>query len=403
MFRTIQKTAPNALPFLLGILFSTFFVGCNIFNPSGDVSIKSSDTELLISEGQLNFRDGDYEKAARRFSAALKNDSTKSEAWYGLAKANLYKNGGDPFTLALTEIRKGSSIPLMDLDSAETNIQYKAIKSALSPLNELARRDTLTQKNPRLRLSDRIVIYSNFSASYAILDYAASILRFRIKTGFGISISKRKNSIKIDAGALYQKALSDSSLQKNFNTEMDSLESNISDLVNEIYPTLSDIVDSAQMIDSAANLLDASLLFYRLGDAIDNDGDGCVDEEILDGIDNDRDGLIDEDLRLVPLVVDSVPSKTVIGIGKDSLDHDRNGIREDAGERTLLSTGTLLFAENFAKLSSTDVYSISIRREIAADTDSTNIRYPLEVRKSLVGRCWNNYTEDDFRAWFRNR
>ncbi len=32
------------------------------------------------------------------------------------------------------------------------------------------------------------------------------------------------------------------------------------------------------------------------GDGIDNDGDGSVDEEVLDGIDNDGDGLVDEDI-----------------------------------------------------------------------------------------------------------
>ena len=41
--------------------------------------------------------------------------------------------------------------------------------------------------------------------------------------------------------------------------------------------------------------------FYLIGDRMDNDGDGCVDEEILDGEDNDNDGLVDEDLRIVSL------------------------------------------------------------------------------------------------------
>ena len=35
------------------------------------------------------------------------------------------------------------------------------------------------------------------------------------------------------------------------------------------------------------------------GDAIDNDCDGNIDEEIRDGKDNDGDGEIDEDLALV--------------------------------------------------------------------------------------------------------
>jgi len=34
---------------------------------------------------------------------------------------------------------------------------------------------------------------------------------------------------------------------------------------------------------------------YKINDPADNDGDGLVNEEIIDGIDNDGDGRIDED------------------------------------------------------------------------------------------------------------
>jgi hypothetical protein len=38
--------------------------------------------------------------------------------------------------------------------------------------------------------------------------------------------------------------------------------------------------------------------FYAVSDGKDNDGDGCVDEEVADGYDNDGDGLVDEDVRV---------------------------------------------------------------------------------------------------------
>ncbi len=38
--------------------------------------------------------------------------------------------------------------------------------------------------------------------------------------------------------------------------------------------------------------------WYRFSDNVDNDGDGCVDEEVYDGKDNDGDGIVDEDLRV---------------------------------------------------------------------------------------------------------
>lgn len=378
-------------------------VGCNLFDPSENVSVKSSDTDMLVIEGQTRFRDEDYEKAAEYFSSAIRNDSTKSEAWFGLSKANLYRNGGDPFEL-LGLIDSDASIPLMDLDSAEVERHYKSIYSALVPLRELVRRDTLTRNSPAQRLSDGNVSYSNFSASYAILEFAYTILRFRKGSNSDVELSLRDDgSVEIDASELYDKALTDPLLASRFNADMDTLGDDLKRLVQDILPELSDILDDSTFFDSTASTVEYSILFYRLGDGIDNDGDGCIDEEILDGIDNDGDGLIDEDLRLVPLIKDSDARVTFIGIGNDSLDHDQNGEKEEAAERTLLKSGRILFAKDFEKISASDSASLEIRKAIALDTDSTDIRYPLEARKALVGRCWNNYSKEDFKAWFRNR
>ena len=128
-----------------------------------------------------------------------------------------------------------------------------------------------------------------------------------------------------------------------------------------------------------------------------------VDEEILDGIDNDGDGLIDEDLRLVPL--ERAPDSTVswIGIGRDSLDHDLNGVKEDSLELHLNEKNKLLFAVDFEPKKSNDSTYQANLRAIMEDTDSTKIKYPLKERQRLIGRCWNNYTEKEFKAWFRNR
>lgn len=388
---------------LICLFFSVILAGCNLFDPSENVTVKSSDTDMLVIEGQARFRDEDYEKAAEYFSTALRNDSTLSEAWFGLSKANLYRNGGDPFELLLL-FESDESIPLMRLDSSEINRHYASILGALVPLRELIRRDTLTRNDPARRLSDRKVSYSNFSASYAILEFAYTILKFRKSTNTNVTLSLRDDgSLEIDANELYAKALDDPLVASRFNTDMDTLENDLQRLVNDIFPELSGILDDSTFIDSTANTVEYSLLFYRLGDGIDNDGDGCVDEEILDGIDNDGDGLIDEDLRLVPLSRNSDSLVSFIGIGMDSLDHDLNGKKEDAAERTLLTNGRLLFAKDFEKVSASDSASLEIRKAIALDTDSTNIRYPLETRKALVGRCWNNYSKEDFKAWFRNR
>ena len=69
-------------------------------------------------------------------------------------------------------------------------------------------------------------------------------------------------------------------------------------------------------MDSVIASLGDAVTFYQFGDGKDNDGDGCVDEELLDGKDNDGDGFTDEDARIAPL---------------DALDNDRNG-RQDASD-----------------------------------------------------------------------
>lgn len=395
-----------------------FAAGCNIFDPADEATVKTGNSAALISEGERLHRDGEYARAAALFERAIDKDSTLSEAYFGLSKANLYANRGNPYAL-LRHFNSDATIPLMDLDLGEVEQYAKALRESLIPLRELVRRDTLTANDPTRKLSDRRVTYQNFSASYAILEFAYTILEFRRSAGTSIGISIRSDgSVEVDLAELYEKALSDSAEAANLNAAIDTLQKNLQQSLENVLPSVSktlenslfdadDSTDISEIIgenlEENASTVENSILFYKLGDGTDNDGDGCVDEEILDGKDNDGDGFIDEDLRLVPLVRDADSAVIFIGVGTDSLDHDRNGQLEDMPERTLSENGTLLFAAEFPKISWAETSENSIQRQIAGDTDSTNIRYPLEERKRLVGRCWNNYTEDDFKAWFRNR
>lgn len=59
----------------------------------------------------------------------------------------------------------------------------------------------------------------------------------------------------------------------------------------------------------------------NIGDGVDNDGDGLVDEEMLDGIDNDGDGRIDEDCIASPLP-GWLKVVIVISWGGDGLNND---------------------------------------------------------------------------------
>jgi hypothetical protein len=67
-------------------------------------------------------------------------------------------------------------------------------------------------------------------------------------------------------------------------------------------------------------ILGNSVTFYQMADKIDNDGDGCIDEELRDGIDNDGDGIIDEDTKFDPFNA------------RDSFDNDQNGQIDEGDE-----------------------------------------------------------------------
>jgi hypothetical protein len=69
-------------------------------------------------------------------------------------------------------------------------------------------------------------------------------------------------------------------------------------------------------IDSVILSLDETIMFYQFGDGLDNDGDGCIDEEILDDLDNDLDGFVDEDARVIP------------ADKPDNVDNDHNGRKD---------------------------------------------------------------------------
>lgn len=51
-------------------------------------------------------------------------------------------------------------------------------------------------------------------------------------------------------------------------------------------------------INETVKGLGDKIVFYKFADSLDNDGDGCIDEEVPDGKDNDGDGYVDEDSRL---------------------------------------------------------------------------------------------------------
>jgi hypothetical protein len=149
-----------------------------------------------------------------------------------------------------------------------------------------------------------------------------------------------------------------------------------------------------QSIDSVIASLGDAVTFMQYGDGIDNDGDGCMDEEIPDGKDNDGDGLIDEDGRLKP--VDTVDN--------DHNGHGKNAFTDpDAGENLnaefklgfTVDAGFLkgpLYADKAAHVA-VQKDSLQIRYDKAGSYAALAQEYKdkLDAAKKNIGGCWNNY------------
>lgn len=146
---------------------------------------------------------------------------------------------------------------------------------------------------------------------------------------------------------------------------------------------------TADLDSLLTNLGDASG-FYKFGDFRDNDGDGCVDEEILDGKDNDADGFSDEDARIIPI---------------DTVDNDHNGKQGSADPDEvpglLDATGALpwvkaagyvkgpKYADKAAKVAAQkDSLSVKVNRGSALSAGELIL---LGNFKTDIGGCWNNY------------
>jgi hypothetical protein len=151
--------------------------------------------------------------------------------------------------------------------------------------------------------------------------------------------------------------------------------------------------DVTQKADSMISSLGDAVTFYQFGDSRDNDGDGCVDEEVPDGKDNDGDGFTDEDARWTPI---------------DEVDNDHNGkgknvfLDKDSGEdldanfllvftKSSFTTG-LRFKDKATRIT-TQSDSLQVRYDAAGSLSKLDLEYQekLANAKKDIGGCWNNY------------
>ena len=412
------------------LLASCSFVACNLFNPtsSGDVP---NNKEALVSEAFSAYRDAKYEDALENFDKALKKDSTLSEAYLGAVKAIMGKHNINVFTM-IGEVRlaQKDQIPFMNLSGQELENYQTMIAQSLPYIRELIKRDTLTPpKNNKYLYSDKKITFSQIAAGYSIFEMAESLLKFR-KTAvqFNLNISKNSETgkLSIDLEELYNSSLENPENLDLVNTSIAELQNDIQNFTQNILPSIEEFTDLSiftgesssesvtKEIEATTSEIQAQISFFLINDNMDNDGDGCIDEEIFDKKDNDGDGLVDEDLRLtlldrLSLDSDSEEYYVITAITPDGKDHDMDKTVDGEPELTFAvkaedrieSKNFLLQFANEKSFSNSD--SLELKHNVASDTLKASIQYDLKWRKKNIGGCWVNYDEDMFDSWFNGR
>ena len=419
----------SALAFTVGI------VGCNLFNPTESVDINTDDVDALTYEGYIYFRKAEYTQAREYFEKALAVDSAASEAWYGLAKSVLNQQKLNVFEmLKYANSKTGGVSGFMNMDDSTANHYKSGIDSVMKIVDPFIERDTTGR-------TDKKVTFKTISASYTVLQLTKAALLLRSSSNDitkMFQVTTDPISINIDWSSMKEmgeEAVDMFTTLGDVGHAIATDPSIATEVLRSYVPEaeyLSDEGLTAATEAMADYMIAASeavtsneesiLAFTSMGDFIDLDGDGCIDEEIADNYDNDGDGLVDEDMRPNGVMVfekDIVHHKIgqVASVTPNEeyllYDLDKDGEPGDAREWSFLvdgsndrdAQGEHRFVA-FAALQwsvSTEITLHDALSMVRHDTDVNNIQYNLDWRKAYIGGCWNNYDEDMFLKWFEGR
>ena len=277
------------------------------------------------------------------------------------------------------------------------------------------------QKKSRFPLSDLAMPAKKVIADFGFVEMIYAVTHLRDLNGdntidehdnvMKLLTFNASNGFKVENLEAIVDSLNTPEKKEQFNNLIQNVASGLSSastVLGLLSPTLSDKIpggdtsagggklsgDVTQKADSVISTLVDAVTFYQFGDARDNDGDGCVDEEVADGKDNDGDGFTDEDARWIPA---------------DTVDNDHNGkgknpfLDKDAGEdldanfklRFTVDAGFsvgALFKDKAARVA-TQKDSLQVRFDAAGSASAlgTADAAALEAAKKSIGGCWNNY------------
>ena len=459
----------------LAMALSLGIAGCNLFHPTDSRDAESDDPDALTLDGYLEFQNSNFDSARRFFNRALDADSGHSEAWIGLAKCVLnVQEGLNTFELVSyaqeKKDEKGKSTnEILDMPDEQAAQISNGIDSVMVYLNQFIDRDTTGRTDKKIR-------FSNIADSYTILQLTKAALRIRaVQTQLPSVVSTDNSGMTMNLTTLTDLGDSLKPFLKEMAAAAEAIKASPEAAAEIIKAVLPDSTrqyinedDYADVTVGLANTViqlndraqttpsDRYDVFFKFANVMDDDGDGCVDEEVLDGFDNDGDGEVDEDVRdnrvivlvkntflikddenktvkanesknkIYDLTKSQVDSLNIIE-KYETVDIDMNGkmgsedpnewhiIYRDPNEREDKDNHLLKFAEKITfkyavdfKYKGKDLDKLieakeKIRQDTIYDPSKKLPKYNLKKRQEMVGGCWNNYTEEDFKQWFQWR
>ncbi len=360
-------------PACFAALFLTLgLVSCNIYNPSGEGSIPGDDADGFILQGERNLRDREFDSAQANFSKALAIDSTRSLAWHGLGKSYTGNLPMDSILTAFQKLTKNTDSVTNPFSSSSWSLLrqiFRPMGRMTSTYGEFIRRDSLhltdsvissdgdlinytVGKTVLLAISMRVILPSNAdSTDSLLLDTTSTLAQLSQKLnsvlnvdsltkGDATSLAASLASIAIDTSTVCdssgtcttQYTVNDTAVEA-LNGKIASLTTDLTDLQSAA-STLGYETDTTDTSSSSAELVSqaqdfvksnpASVNLVRFNDRLDNNVNGCVDEDVNDGHDGAGDGF-PSDYRLG--VIDSqttpVAGQLAMSFVNDSIDDSR--------------------------------------------------------------------------------
>lgn len=294
------------------LAFLLILAGCNLYNPSGK-GTPDSDQDW-IDQGEAQLRDQEFEAARASFGRVLAHDSSRTEAWIGYGKAVAAQNLD--MSLLLREVlesqREGRK-PLWDtsFSLARKDSAYRGLIPVHRVLETWARLDSTGRATmpPRNRLERGLI-----AIAHSMLMLWDSNQDGRIDaTGDALSISlfSKVGAVDTTGMGFIPLLTPDQFTARDRNGNPDTTGAYDTLKVRE-YNALLERTDaefrtiaSIASGDTAMSAIYAGISgqnpqaigMFEVANVVDDDLDGCADEEIIDYRDNDGDGLVDEDTR----------------------------------------------------------------------------------------------------------